>query len=324
MATFEGAAYVREQIGSILAQSHPDLELVISDDASEDGTFEVCRELADADPRIRLLPRTTEHRGLIGNFDRALSAAAGEFVAPSDQDDVWLPEKIATLLPRLAGADAPDLVFSDLIVTDESGREIAPSMTRLRRLPVDRLGSLRAVLLRNCVTGCASLFRRRLLDAVLPFPPDCLVHDWWIAVVAAAGKGVEYVDRPLVRYRQHRRNVIGAGGGGWGRVLRAVRGAGGVPAAPTPDDHLRRLEGYGTRPGVFTGDSRHDLEFALAHTRDLAGLEELPLGRRLGVLRTALRFGARRTSAERCVALFGALFPRLARRARERLAGRPD
>ncbi|HVO53949.1 MAG TPA: glycosyltransferase [Solirubrobacterales bacterium] len=201
MATYEpDPALLERQIESIRAQTHANWVCVVSDDGSSGERLARLRELAGSDPRFHL-SESEERLGFYLNFERALAAAPSEaeLIALADQDDEWFPEKLATLVGSLGGAE---LVYSDMRIVDEQGQLISGTFWRGRRNNHTDLASL---LLANTVTGAASLFPRGLLDLVLPFPPRLgdAFHDHWIAAVALARGAIAYVDRPLYDYVQH-------------------------------------------------------------------------------------------------------------------------
>ena len=196
------------QIASIRAQSHQRFVCLISDDVSEPRAWERIERTVGGDSRFTV-SRGASRLGFYRNFERCLSLVppVASFVALADQDDHWHPDKLATLLAELDGQDAL-LAFSDLNVVSADGRPIATSFWLDRTNNFTELGTL---LLSNTVTGAAALFRRELLDDVLPFPPDVgkPFHDHWIACVALALGRIAYVDRPLYDYVQHPDNVLG-------------------------------------------------------------------------------------------------------------------
>ena len=219
LATRDGGAWLPEQLASLEAQTHRDWTLHAADDGSGDDTP---RLLADFVGRRRGCGWSVgPGRGAAANFARLLRLAKDTrepYLACCDQDDVWLPDRLAAGLERMAalerrfGASCPLLVHSDLCVTDRRGDTVHRSFLRYQRLrhePADALGVL---LVQNFVTGCTALFNRALLEAATPQPGGAVMHDWWLALVAAAAGRIGYVDRPLVRYRQHGANVCGAVG----------------------------------------------------------------------------------------------------------------
>lgn len=211
MATYNGEKYLRQQMDSILAQTYGHFELIVVDDASTDRTIPILQEYAASDDRVQVFP-AEKNIGFVANFERGLRLVKGEFIAFSDQDDVFREDKIELLQNALIANQNCDLVISDLTVIDESGKEIVRSMWRYQRLKPKPGKPFRRLIYNNFATGCAMMIRRRLLDFALPFPPDCHAHDWWLAVVAASfnGGGICLVNDPLTAYRQHGKNVMGA------------------------------------------------------------------------------------------------------------------
>jgi glycosyltransferase involved in cell wall biosynthesis len=197
---------LRRQLDSIRAQSHSNWVCVISDDASRSERFAAIQELVGDDPRFAV-SRSPRRLGFYANFERALALAPRdcEYLALADQDDAWYPDKLAVLLDAIGPAQ---LVYSDMRIIGRGGEEIAGSYWERRR---NNHTDLTSLLVANSVTGAASLFRRRLLDYALPFPPDQFAHyhDHWLALTALATGGIEYVDRPLYDYVQHGTAAIG-------------------------------------------------------------------------------------------------------------------
>jgi glycosyltransferase involved in cell wall biosynthesis len=198
---------LRRQLDSIREQTHANWLCLISDDHSSEQSFEALRAMTQGDDRF-IVDRNDRRLGFYGNFERALSMTpqSAEYVALCDQDDCWRPDKLERLLGRTA--QETQLVYSDARVVDPDGGLLQDSYWSARRNNYTNFGSL---LLANSVTGAASLFRRELLDDVIPFPPrlDMPFHDHWLATVALALGRIEYVDEPLYDYVQHQGAVIG-------------------------------------------------------------------------------------------------------------------
>jgi len=208
MATYNPPKHLfRRQIDSIRAQTHRNWVCLISDDHSSPEKLEEMREVLGEDRRF-LVSRAERQAGFYGNFERALSMVPRgvDYVALSDQDDRWRPDKLSTLLDTLGPGDR--LAYSDMRIVDEEGQVISDTYWSFRRNNHTDFASL---LLANTITGAASLFDRDLLTDVLPFPPptDTGYHDHWIAQVAMALGGIRYVDRPLYDYVQHRGAYLG-------------------------------------------------------------------------------------------------------------------
>jgi glycosyltransferase involved in cell wall biosynthesis len=254
MATYNGEKYLRQQLDSILHQTYQHIELIVVDDASTDETLSILNEYAALDYRIHVFP-AEKNFGLVANFERGLKLAKGDFIALSDQDDIFRKDKIELLLTTLKNHPGRDLVVSDLSLIDEEGNQVAPSMWRYSKIKPKQGRPFRRLLYANFATGCAMMFRRRLLQIALPFPPKCLVHDWWLAVVATTSKGggICILKEQLTAYRQHRSNVLGASAannlnvkGIISRIKAVPRGASnfGKRMCLYKILHLDRLDGY--------------------------------------------------------------------------------
>ncbi|MEK6277758.1 MAG: glycosyltransferase [Actinomycetota bacterium] len=208
MATFNPPPELfRRQVESIREQTWPDWTCLICDDDSRPDARELIAEVVGDDPRFQV--ETAPRRlGVYRNFERALYSvpADAELVALADQDDRWYPEKLEVLAEQLeTGAT---LAYSDSRIVDEDGGVVSPTFWTTRSNNHTNLGRLVLV---NSITGAASLFRRELLEAVLPFPPPAQdsLHDHWIGMVAMSLGKVAYMDRPLYDYVQHRGAVQG-------------------------------------------------------------------------------------------------------------------
>lgn len=205
MGAYQGQKYIGPQLRSILAQLSGKDEIIVVDDASTDGS---CNEVCELnDPRVELI-RNPENQGVLRSFEKALSRCSGEIVFLSDQDDLWLPNKVETVLDAFARDPQVTLVVSDAILIGEDGARIGDSFYAQR-------GKFRAGLWSNLLIGkfhgCTMAFRSTLLRSALPFPAGRLVHhDTWIGCVnALIGGKTRYIPEPLVAYRRHSTNVTG-------------------------------------------------------------------------------------------------------------------
>ncbi len=203
MATFEpDEALFRAQVESLRAQTVP-FTCLVSDDAS---STDVVERVIESDERF-VVSRSDVRQGFYRNFERALQMVPDgvEHIALCDQDDVWRPEKLEVLRDGLGDAV---LAFSDQRLTAPDGRVLAETLWRGRAVNHHDLLSM---LVANAITGAACLFRRALLDTLLPFPetPGLQFHDHWLAITALASGRVAYVDRPLYDYVQHGGAVFG-------------------------------------------------------------------------------------------------------------------
>ncbi|HEY5143244.1 MAG TPA: glycosyltransferase [Solirubrobacteraceae bacterium] len=202
------AELLAAQIASLRAQTHERWVCIVCDDASSPAGLQHVRAAIAGDARFTLI-ESDAPLGAYRAFERCLRhvPAGARAVAFCDQDDHWDPDKLAVLLAALEPGVL--LSHSDVRIVDGRGSVRSPTYWTDRRRSEERIGDL---LVANTVTGMASLFRRELLDAVLPFPaplgPDAF-HDHWVALVAAARGRIAYVDRPLADYVQHDANLLG-------------------------------------------------------------------------------------------------------------------
>jgi glycosyltransferase involved in cell wall biosynthesis len=208
MATFEpDPELFRRQIESIRAQTHRRWVCLISDDASSAGALTAIDRILGEDPRFAVSSSATND-GHYRNFERALMMAppSARYIAFSDQDDVWHPDKLSSLITGLQPGSY--LVYSDMRLVGEQGEVFADTYWTMRRNNHTDFASL---VLANTVTGAASMFDSSLLQRALPFPPrhSALFHDHWIAQIAMALGPISYVDRPLHDYVQHDAAALG-------------------------------------------------------------------------------------------------------------------
>ena len=212
LATYNGEAYLQDQLSSFVAQTRRPDELVVSDDGSSDGTLSILKDFARAAPfKVRLLPRG-RRLGYADNFMRAASACRGEFIAFSDQDDVWFPAKLEAGAAPLAQGAVLSLHTS--ILTDKALRP-----TGLHRQGIHKTRTCPPLTLDPYLTGWGNtlMFRAALLGLIAsdkrPPQPERrhrpLSHDQWIFTLAAAFGPVAQLNVPLLYYRQHDHNVFG-------------------------------------------------------------------------------------------------------------------
>ncbi|MFP5231719.1 MAG: glycosyltransferase [Acidobacteriota bacterium] len=216
MAAYNGGLYVTQQLESILPQLGADDEVVIVDDASSDQTVE--KILAVGDPRIRLL-RHENNCGVLRTFEDALRAAQGRILFLSDQDDLWDPHKVATILEAFRTNPRVSLVATDNALIDSSGSLISNSYFE-NRGPFRQ--GLWANLIRNRYGGCTMAFRAEILSEVLPLPHGYeVLHDIWIGVRnSLSGGQALYIPKPLVLNRRHGATATGRSRLSVGRRLR--------------------------------------------------------------------------------------------------------
>ena len=216
LCTYNGETFIEAQLQSILKQTLMPQEIIVSDDGSTDSTLERVEGIAHASPKeIRWDIRTrAAPLGAAENFGSALPLATGDFIALSDQDDVWAADKLEVMSQQLSANPSLLLSHSDARLIDAEGVPGASLMSTLRitrgeRNNLARGFAIKALLRRNLVTGASVVLRKELLDDALPLPKGW-VHDEWLGFVAGLRGGLAFSARALIDYRQHGNNQIGA------------------------------------------------------------------------------------------------------------------
>jgi glycosyltransferase involved in cell wall biosynthesis len=197
LCVYNGERWLPAQLASVLAQEGVEIDVVALDDASTDGSLAILQAHAQADPRIRVVAND-RNLGHLKSFEQCMGLCTAPLIAPCDQDDIWDPRKLAILAEALGDAD---LAYCNSEYIDGEGRSLG------RRVS-DDIGPMLAgkdplrFVFQNTVSGHAMLVRRETFDSALPLPA-LMYHDWWLAIRAAAGRGVVYVDQALVQFRRH-------------------------------------------------------------------------------------------------------------------------
>ena len=288
LTAYNGMEWLPALIESLKAQTDPDFSVLYQDDGSSDGTQAFLSALSREDPRFSAASEQGQHLGAAGNFLSLLRQAEGDAFLLCDQDDVWEPEKIAVLKKALAAAEAeagpgvPVLVHSDCSLTDEAGNPLGVRFFAHQGWDPAAV-TLAPLLVQNNVTGCTLIMNRPLRDLVAEYgrAKDLFMHDWFIALTAAAFGRISFVNEPLTRYRQHAGNAIGAS-------RRTLAGRA-FAALKNRKKTRRRIELTYTHTRVFLrlyGDrlpaEARSLAEAYAETRKLPKLARVRAVRKLG------------------------------------------
>ncbi|MDP4264741.1 MAG: glycosyltransferase [Bacteroidota bacterium] len=205
MCTYNGSRFVAEQIDSICRQTHTNLQIIIVDDASADTTYEIVKQYAAKDERISPY-RNENNLGFNLNFNKACQLAKGDFIAIADQDDIWEPSKVETLLAKI-NEDPEILLVHCISARFEKFGEFHLKSHKLVNYSAGK--DVRNFFLSNFISGHNMLIRRSLLEKSFPFPPN-VYYDWWLAAVACCHGRIEPVSQILVWHRMHDSNVTGA------------------------------------------------------------------------------------------------------------------
>jgi glycosyltransferase involved in cell wall biosynthesis len=223
LPTYNGTPYIKEQLDSIVSQSRPPDEIVISDDGSSDGTIKTVEDFAEQTP-INIEIFENPGNGVCDNFEHAISQCSGDLIALADQDDIWKKRKLEKQIDRLSHSESV-LVFHDARLVNESGEELKKTVWESANFkwneekPEQYL--FKELLHRNFVQGATIVFDSSLLEHILPFP-DLRYYDHYIAFVAHVFGGIEPLSDELLLYRQHSEQDLGAPPGYYS-VLRQIK-----------------------------------------------------------------------------------------------------
>lgn len=202
--------YLKMQIDSILNQTYKDFKLIISDDCStKEEVKKVLEEYEQKDNRIKIYFQP-QNLGYTKNFEFVLTKSTADYIAFSDHDDIWYPNKIEESLKILKEKNV-DLVYCDAKQIDENGKTLHESYLRYKNMPILNENYQKEILpfSRHIAIGCSQLFTKRVKDLMLSFSENTMAHDWHSLYIANALNGVYCIDKPLFEYRLHGNNAFG-------------------------------------------------------------------------------------------------------------------
>ena len=207
--------YLEEQVGSIIAQTYTDWKLYIRDDASTDATAALIKRLADTDPRIIAMP-SSGNLGAKESFMWMLRNVEADYYMFCDHDDVWLPHKVELTLKRMHEAEAehsgsPVIACTNLKLVDAKLNVFAESYWKFRHYPMSVFNDKYYHLFYNNMPGCTMMLNREAKAVCFPYSDKIVMHDAWFATAVLWNKGFIVAEpEPLMLYRQHEHNVVGA------------------------------------------------------------------------------------------------------------------
>ena len=217
LATYNGEKYIKEMLDSLERQTRDDFVCYIHDDGSSDGTVDIVKKWIKGKKNYKLL-KFDSPKGAKNNFLAMLGHVDASYYMFADQDDVWVPDKVETLIDRMETVEkdrqyTPVVVYSDMYVVDDELNVISDSFIQFIGRNIYR-NKLSQLLIDNPAAGCTMIINRALRDRALQYndSDEIPMHDQWIMCVAAATGIVEPINKPLVYYRQHTENVMGAKG----------------------------------------------------------------------------------------------------------------
>lgn len=201
IATYNGEMYLREQLDSILVQLEPVDEVIVSDDGSTDQTRAIIQSYAEKDSRVCYIKGPG--KGLIANFEHAMSTSSGELIFLADQDDVWLPHKVQVMKDYFQQHPEIDVVVSDLVIVDDRLTLMHPSYFDYRQVQTGLLHNI----IKNKYIGAGMAFRSSMKPKILPIPAKIPMHDMWIGVLADVHHKTGLIPEQLTLYRRHDQNA---------------------------------------------------------------------------------------------------------------------
>ena len=197
LCTYNGEKHLEKQLDSLVKQTYRPIEIVAVDDRSSDRTLDILKSYAEKYSFLKVI-QNEENLGFVKNFEKAILQCSGDYIAMSDQDDIWLETKIETLYNQV---DDYIMVYHNSVFIDEHDNVIGEKKLYDHFGNYDG-GSNIPFLIANCIPGHTTLFRKELVPHLLPFHKD-FYHDWWIAFVAVTIGKIKAIPEVLVKYRQH-------------------------------------------------------------------------------------------------------------------------
>lgn len=212
LCTYNGEVFLKQQLDSILEQSLMPDELIIVDDNSDDNTVNLIHEITnDCTVDIKVI-QNESRLGIVKNFDKALALSSGDYIFLSDQDDIWNKNKVKTMLAYMIDSEVinqPKLVYSDALIIDHSDNKISDSYMQYEKLKPKYDSPYFELTTTNFIPGCSMMMNRALVTKALSIPKEAVLHDWWLALIAALSGDILYAPEPLFRYRLHDNNAWG-------------------------------------------------------------------------------------------------------------------
>ena len=218
LATYNGEKYIEEQLDSLLLQTYKDIRIIVRDDNSTDGTMDILCKYQRRYPEVIHIvdAKSVSGSGAIFNFMKLVSYSTSDYVMFCDQDDYWLPRKVELTLKRmkqieekLGTTDIPVLVYTDYRVVDEELNDMCVKEKHMHTY--GHHTRFNRLLVQNYVTGCTMMLNRALWKGIeTTYNEDIIMHDWWIALYAAAFGKIHHISKESMLYRQHGSNVYGA------------------------------------------------------------------------------------------------------------------
>lgn len=215
LATYNSQNYLEELLNSLFSQTYESWQLLVRDDKSTDNTLDILNDYKQKYHDKITIIESDKNIGVVQSFETLLRASTAPYIMFCDHDDVWLTTKIEKTLKKMIESETihektPILVHSDLMIVDENLQTKHESFRKFSRLNNKKLLDFNYLAIASAVTGCTIMINKIAKNYCLPFHPNCQMHDWWLALAISKHGKIEYIDEPLLLYRQHARNQLGA------------------------------------------------------------------------------------------------------------------
>jgi len=200
IATHNGEKFIKKQLISILKQINSNDEIIISDDSSKDSTIKIIEKFND--PRIKLFKNNTFYNPIY-NFENAIKKSSGDIIVLSDQDDIWLNNKIEVIRELFQGKS--DNIYTIMLNGYLINEQDKTTNNSIFNYKSSGKGIIKNII-RNTYMGCSMAFTRKTLDVILPFPANIPMHDSWIGILSEIFGEVKFEEIKTIKYRVHNNN----------------------------------------------------------------------------------------------------------------------
>lgn len=214
VCSYNGEAYILDQLTSIVRQQPAPAAIIVSDDGSTDDTLDIVERFAQVSA-VPVRQITGPNQGIIRNTFQALKHTSAPYVFLADQDDIWLENKAPLFCTQMRETNEPHLIFSDAWVWSPESEE-RRSFWRVDGLIPKNAQNPRRLAFHNTVQGASACINRALIDALV-YDSRIVMHDWWLALIAAGTGSVSTIIEPTLLYRQHASNQVGIHNKGAGK-----------------------------------------------------------------------------------------------------------
>lgn len=211
MTTYNGSEYIEEQISSILLQLQSMDELILVDDQSIDNTLEIVENFNDS--RIKIIPNKT-NIGVVKSFEKAIQETSGDIIFLSDQDDIWLPNKVQEVIDCFSRENCL-AVITDATLVNSHGEVFCESFFKFRESGSGIIKNY----YKNTYIGCCMAISSKVKPYIIPFPKKTPMHDQWIGLVCNCIGKVIFLEKSLLLYRRHQNNLTGLSRSKWKIVI---------------------------------------------------------------------------------------------------------